>query len=65
MNAYIGVDLGTSGLKMLLVAADGKILAENTQGYPVSYPHPGWSEQEPEDWFSAFRRADARAGRFG
>ena len=56
MNAYIGVDLGTSGLKMLLVAADGKILAENTQGYPVSYPHPGWSEQEPEDWFSAVLR---------
>ena len=53
MNTYIGVDLGTSGLKMLLVAADGTILAENTQGYPVSYPHPGWSEQAPEDWFSA------------
>ena len=53
MNTYIGIDLGTSGLKMLLVAADGTILAENTQGYPVSYPHPGWSEQEPEDWFSA------------
>ena len=56
MNAYIGVDLGTSGLKMLLVAADGKILAENTQGYPVSYPHPGWSEQNPEDWFAATLR---------
>ena len=53
MNTYIGIDLGTSGVKLLLVAADGKILAENTQGYPVSYPHPGWSEQDPEDWFSA------------
>ena len=53
MNLYIGIDLGTSGVKLLLVAADGKILAENTQGYPVSYPHPGWSEQAPEDWFSA------------
>ena len=56
MNTYIGVDLGTSGLKMLLVAADGTILAENTQGYPVSYPHPGWSEQVPEDWFAAVLR---------
>ena len=56
MNTYIGIDLGTSGVKLLLVAADGKILAENTQGYPVSYPHPGWSEQEPEDWFSAVLR---------
>ena len=56
MNCYIGIDLGTSGLKMLLVAADGKILAENTQTYPVSYPHPGWSEQNPEDWFAATLR---------
>ena len=53
MNLYIGIDLGTSGVKLLLVAADGTILAENTQGYPVSYPHPGWSEQAPEDWHSA------------
>ena len=56
MNLYIGIDLGTSGVKLLLVAADGTILAENTQGYPVSYPHPGWSEQAPEDWFSAVLR---------
>ena len=56
MNTYIGIDLGTSGLKMLLVAADGSILAENTQTYPVSYPHPGWSEQNPEDWFAAVLR---------
>ena len=56
MNSYIGIDLGTSGLKLLLVAKDGNILAENTQTYPVSYPHPGWSEQNPEDWFSAVLR---------
>lgn len=53
MNTYIGIDLGTSGVKLLLVAADGTILAENTQAYPVFYPHPGWSEQNPEDWFAA------------
>ena len=56
MNSYIGIDLGTSGLKLLLVAADGTILSENTQTYPVSYPHPGWSEQNPEDWFAAVLR---------
>ena len=56
MNTYIGIDLGTSGLKMLLVAADGKILAENTQTYPVFYPKPGWSEQNPEDWYDAALR---------
>ena len=56
MNTYIGIDLGTSGAKFLLVAADGTILAENTQAYPVFYPHPGWSEQNPEDWFAAAMR---------
>ena len=56
MNYYVGIDLGTSGAKFLLVAADGSILAENTQTYPVSYPHPGWSEQNPEDWFAAVLR---------
>ena len=56
MKTYIGMDLGTSGLKMLLVTADGSILAENTQTYPVSYPHPGWSEQKPEDWYAAALR---------
>lgn len=53
MNTYIGIDLGTSGAKFLLVAADGTILAENTQTYPVFYPRSGWSEQNPEDWFAA------------
>lgn len=53
MNTYIGIDLGTSGTKFLLVAADGKILAENTQSYEVCYPHSGWSEQSPELWYKA------------
>ena len=56
MNTYIGIDLGTSGLKLLLVAADGTILSENTQTYPVFYPQPGWSEQNPEDWYDAALR---------
>ena len=56
MHTYIGIDLGTSGAKFLLVAADGTILAENTQTFPVSYPHPGWSEQNPEDWYQAALR---------
>ena len=56
MNTYIGIDLGTSGAKFLLVAADGTILAENTQTYPVFYPRSGWSEQNPEEWFAAALR---------
>lgn len=56
MNTYIGIDLGTSGAKFLLVAADGRILARAAQTYPVCYPHGGWSEQAPEEWFSAALR---------
>lgn len=53
MNTYIGIDLGTSGAKFLLVTADGKILEQNTQKYTVYYPSDGWSEQNPEDWYYA------------
>ena len=53
MNTYIGIDLGTSTVKMLLVAADGTILSSVTKDYPVSYPQDGWSEQNPEDWYAA------------
>ena len=53
MNTYIGIDLGTSAVKLLLVAADGTILKSVSREYPLSFPHPGWSEQEPEDWLRA------------
>ncbi len=53
MNTYIGIDLGTSGVKILLVATNGEILAEITKGYPVLYPQTGWTEQSPEDWWTA------------
>lgn len=47
---YIGIDLGTSSVKLLLVAADGTIQSEASADYPVSRPHDGWSEQNPADW---------------
>ena len=50
---YIGIDLGTSAVKLLLVDADGRILNEVSKEYPVFYPHSGWSEQNPEDWKNA------------
>lgn len=62
MNKYIGVDLGTSGLKLLLVAADGSILNQTALTYPVSYPRDGWSEQDPEDWFAALMRGFEQLG---
>ena len=56
MNTYIGIDLGTSSVKLLLVAEDGKILASHSEKYPISYPQAGWSEQNPEDWLDAVKR---------
>lgn len=54
MKYYIGVDLGTSSLKLLLVDSCGKIAKTATRSYPVQYPQPAWSEQNPEDWWEAF-----------
>ena len=48
---YIGVDLGTSAVKMLLMDGNGKIEKIVSKEYPLSFPHPGWSEQKPEDWW--------------
>ncbi|MFB0918403.1 MAG: xylulokinase [Clostridiaceae bacterium] len=53
---YIGADLGTSGLKMILMDEKGKIQASVTEKYPVFYPHSGWSEQNPTDWADALIR---------
>ena len=53
MNTYIGIDLGTSSVKLLLVTANGEILNCVSKEYPIAYPESGWSEQNPEDWLSA------------
>lgn len=47
---YIGIDLGTSAVKLLLMDGEGKILKTVSREYPLSLPAPGWSEQNPEDW---------------
>lgn len=48
---YIGVDLGTSSVKVLLMGEGGEILNIVAREYPLSFPKPGWSEQNPEDWY--------------
>ena len=53
MKLYIGVDLGTSAVKLLLVDEDGRIRNECTKDYPLEFPKPGWSQQAPEDWRKA------------
>ena len=50
---YIGLDLGTSGLKAVLIGEDQKVLAEATAPLEVSRPHDGWSEQAPAHWIAA------------
>ncbi|MFZ1340670.1 MAG: xylulokinase [Paracoccaceae bacterium] len=50
---YIGLDLGTSGLKGLLIDDDQRVLAEATAPLTVQRPHEGWSEQSPADWIAA------------
>ena len=55
-NVYIGIDLGTSAVKLLAVASGGGIVGEADETYPVSYPKSGWSEQSPADWMAAIYR---------
>ncbi len=54
MKYFIGADLGTSALKLLLVDSNGNIVNEISRTYDVCFPNPGWSEQSPEDWWDAF-----------
>jgi xylulokinase len=49
----LGLDVGTSGAKALLVDEAGEVVAEATNAYPMSTPRPLWAEQEPEDWWRA------------
>lgn len=59
---FLGLDLGTSGLKALLVDENEKIVAEAVTPLLVTRPHDGWSEQNPDDWFTACAAAIAALG---
>ncbi|RPH37229.1 xylulokinase [bacterium] len=49
--SLLGLDVGTSGVKALLIDESGKTLASATSEYPLSTPHPNWAEQDPADWW--------------
>jgi len=51
MKLFLGIDIGTSGVKALLVDEQGNIKASAMVEYPIYTPFPLWSEQEPEDWW--------------
>jgi xylulokinase len=60
VDALIGVDVGTSGVKALAVSPDGRVLDEVEESYPLSTPRPGWAEQDPDDWLRGAEAALAR-----
>jgi len=53
MDYLLGLDIGTSGVKALLISVEGKIISSKTESYPLATPHPGWAEQSPYDWWEA------------
>jgi len=61
--ALVGLDVGTTGVKAIAISPAGEILARAEHGYPLSTPRPGWSEQDPEDWWRASEAALAEVSR--
>jgi xylulokinase len=62
VTRLVGLDVGTTGVKALALSADGDVLARAEESYALSTPHPGWAEQDPEDWWQAAERALAALG---
>ena len=62
MAKLLGIDVGTSGCKVLLIDENGRILKSAVAEYPLSTPKPGWSEQNPEDWWQGVVRCLAEIG---
>lgn len=54
---YLGIDIGTSGVKAILMEESGDVAAQATAPLPISRPHPLWSEQDPADWWTATNTA--------
>ncbi|GAB6100115.1 xylulokinase [Halanaerocella petrolearia] len=53
MDYLLGLDIGTSGTKGILVSKEGEVAAEATESYPLDTPQAGWAEQDPNDWWAA------------
>jgi xylulokinase len=61
MPNFLGLDVGTSGVKAILVDGHGRTVARATEPLALRVPQPGWAEQSPADWWKAARRAIRRA----
>src|SRR3954451_7275997 len=55
-DVLVGIDVGTSGVKGVAISPRGDVLAVEEEPYPLSTPQPGWSEQDPDDWWRATQR---------
>ena len=55
MKTYLALDIGTSSTKACLYGEDGILLGSHSAGYELTYPRPGWAEQNPEDWWKAVK----------
>ncbi len=53
----LGIDIGTSACKVAVFSEDGVVKGAATESYPVYYPHPGWAEQNPDEWWEAVCKA--------
>ena len=49
----MGIDVGTSGVKVIILSEEGKLIADQSSSYPISSPFPSWFEQNPEEWWTA------------
>lgn len=54
MSHFLGIDLGTTGLKVALLAEDGRLIGSEYREYPILSPQPGYAEQDPEVWWTGF-----------
>ncbi|HSI73176.1 MAG TPA: FGGY family carbohydrate kinase, partial [Fimbriimonas sp.] len=62
MARLLGIDVGTSGCKVMLIDEEGRVLKQAAAEYPISVPKPLWSEQNPEDWWAGVQQCMAEIG---
>jgi xylulokinase len=65
MTDLVGLDVGTTGVKALRISSEGDVLAFAEEPYSLATPHPGWAEQDPEDWCRAAEAGLAQVGARG
>jgi xylulokinase len=61
-STFVGLDVGTTGVKAIAVSPEGEVVARAERDYPLATPAPGWAEQDPEDWWRAGESALGAVG---